>query len=401
MSPAVNGRRPARVLMTADAVGGVWQYSLELARGFAAHGIAPVLAVLGPVPNPTQLLEAAALPPLRLIPTQLPLEWTATAPESLHAAADFLAELALSCGADSIHLHTPALVGAAAWPAPVVAVAHSCVATWWRAVRGSAPLPRDFAWRAAAVAEGLLRADAVIAPSRSFAALVRRVYRVERPIAVVHNGRRAPSRASGQRRRAVLTAGRLWDQGKNMAVLDRAAARLDAAIYAAGPLSGPNGAAIRFSHLNALGPLDELRLAAEYASIQVFAAPSLYEPFGLSVLEAAQAGMALVLADIPTFRELWEGAARFVDPSDADGWTAALAALLDDAETRAHFGAAARTRADTYAADAMVQATIAVHCNVLSWNDPFTSSLPGLTRQSRCVSEMAGSSSAMTSVGAP
>ena len=371
MSPAVNDRRPARVLMTGDAVGGVWQYSLELARGFASRGIAPVLAVLGPVPNATQLLEAAALPALRLIPTQLPLEWTATAPESLHAAADFLAELALSCDADSIHLHTPALVGEAAWPAPVVAVAHSCVATWWSAVRGSTRLPRDFAWRAAAVADGLARADAVIAPSDSFAALLRRVYRLARPIAVVRNGRRAPRLSdTAGRRGAVLTAGRLWDEGKNVAVLDRAAARLDAPIYAAGPLQGPNGTAIGFSSIHPLGPLDAPQLAAEYTSIQVFAAPSLYEPFGLSVLEAAQAGMALALADIPTFRELWDGAACFADPTDAGAWAAALGALLDDAELRQHLAAAAVERAREYAADPMVDATIAVHMDAIAARSP-------------------------------
>jgi glycosyltransferase involved in cell wall biosynthesis len=370
MSPAVSERRPARVLMTADAVGGVWQYSLELAGGFATRGIAPVLAVLGPVPDATQRLEAAALPALRLIPTQLPLEWTATAPESLHASAEFLAELALSCSADSVHLHTPALVGAAAWPAPVVAVAHSCVATWWRAVRGSAALPRDFAWRADAVADGLVRADAVIAPSRSFAALLQHVYRVDRPIAVVHNGRGVPRFRPVDRRRAVLTAGRLWDEGKNIAVLDRAAARLDAPVYAAGPLRGPNGAGIRLSHLHALGPLDTPQLAAEYASIQVFAAPSLYEPFGLSVLEAAQAGMALVLADIPTFRELWDGAALFVDPTDAGAWAAAFSALLDDAEACARLVAAAHTRAGDYATDAMVRATIAVHDSAIAVRSP-------------------------------
>ena len=43
-----------------------------------------------------------------------------------------------------------------------------------------------------------------------------------------------------------------------------------------------------------------------------------YEPFGLAVLEAAQAGMRLVLSDIPSFRELWDGAATFVASRRAD-----------------------------------------------------------------------------------
>lgn len=361
MPPALSGRFPRRVLMTADAVGGVWQYSLELARGFAARGIETVLAVLGPAPSTLQLSEAAGIDGLRVIPTQLPLDWTAAVPESLHAAAHSLAELAASCDVDSIHLHTPALVSDAIWPAPVVAVAHSCVATWWRAVRGGA-MPRDFAWRADCIGEGLAHADAVIAPSRSFAAMLELVYGVHRPITVVHNGRRRAHQVVGaRRRRAVLTAGRLWDEGKNIAVLDRAAARVEAPVYAAGPLSGPNGATIRFSHLRPLGVLDAADLAAEYTSIQVFASPARYEPFGLAVLESAQAGMALVLSDTPTFRELWDGAAWFVDPTDADGFAEVLTTLLDDAETREHLAEAAQIRSRAYGADAMVEAAIAVH----------------------------------------
>ena len=360
---------PERVLMTADAVGGVWQYSLELARGLAAHGVETVLAVLGPAPSAAQLFEASQVLRMRVIPTQLPLDWTAPAPESLHAAAHALAELAARCAVDSVHLHTPALYADARWPAPVVAVAHSCVRTWWRAVHGG-PLPRDLAWRADCAAVGLARADAIIAPSRSFAAALREAYGIARPVSVVHNGRRPARHAPARRRRAVLAAGRLWDEGKNIAVLDRAAARLDAPVYAAGPLAGPHGVAVRFAHLHALGALDATALAAQYASIPIFAAPSRYEPFGLAVLEAAQAGMALVLSDIATFRELWDGAARFVDAADPDAFAAELRALLDDERARARLAAAARVRARDYGANAMVAATLGVHRAALAPSPP-------------------------------
>ena len=49
----------------------------------------------------------------------------------------------------------------------------------------------------------------------------------------------------------------------------------------------------------------------------IYALPARYEPFGLSVLEAALSGCALVLGDIPSLREIWDGAALFVDPDDA------------------------------------------------------------------------------------
>ncbi len=87
----------------------------------------------------------------------------------------------------------------------------------------------------------------------------------------------------------------------------------------------------------------------------MFASPSRYEPFGLAVLEAAQAGQALVLADIPTFRELWDGAALFA--SD-DGFAAALRRALDDP---ARLAAAARKRAGRYTAEVMAERTLALH----------------------------------------
>ena len=127
----------------------------------------------------------------------------------------------------------------------------------------------------------------------------------------------------------MLTAGRLWDDGKGAALLDRIAPRLSAPIRAAGPTSGP-GTQAHLPHLALLGALDEPALAAAYAAATVFASPAHYEPFGLAVLEAAQAGMALVLSDIPTFRELWDGVATFVPANDEASWLDALEGALDD-----------------------------------------------------------------------
>ncbi len=343
---------PSRVLITADAVGGVWRYALTLAEGFAARGIGSVLAVLGPAPDSSQRNECRAIAGLRLVSTGLPLDWTASDPAELTYATERLAALVALTGASSVHLHAPALVGTARWPAPVVAVAHSCVATWWEAVRGG-PLPADFEWRTAMARDGL-RAASVIAPSASHAAALRRVYGAV-DAHVVHNGGQVAS-GSGARSRTVLTAGRLWDEGKNAAALDRAAALLDAPVRAAGPVRGPNGAAAAFSHLKLLGTLDAEALADEYSTASVFASLARYEPFGLAVLEAAQAGCALVLSDIPTFRELWDGGALFVTPDEDPAPT--LKRALDDPGT---LGKLAAARASQYSADAMIDGTLAVH----------------------------------------
>lgn len=349
---------PRRVLLTTDAVGGVWRYVLELAEGLAARGIEPVIAVLGPSPSPTQRAHASRI--AELIDTGLPLDWTAEDEGALAEAADRLADLAGETAADLAHLHAPAFAGWSRWPLPIVAVAHSCVATWWDTVRGTA-LPADLAWRANATARGLHNADTVIAPTAAFSQALRTAYPLERAIAVVHNGRRAPEMVRSPRERAVLAVGRLWDEGKNVAALDRAAPHLGAPVYAAGPIAGPNGAVARFDHIRLLGELDESSLWRRYAGTAILAAPALYEPFGLSVLEAAQAGMALVLGDIPSLRELWDGAAAFVDPGDDEALAHALRGLLDDTDAIERAGALARERARRYTVDAMVAGTIAVH----------------------------------------
>jgi glycosyltransferase involved in cell wall biosynthesis len=62
-------------------------------------------------------------------------------------------------------------------------------------------------------------------------------------------------------------------------------------------------------------------------------------------LEATLAGCALVMADIPTFRELWDGCALFYPPGDADALAAVCRELLQDPEHRQVLARAAAERA--------------------------------------------------------
>jgi glycosyltransferase involved in cell wall biosynthesis len=86
-------------------------------------------------------------------------------------------------------------------------------------------------------------------------------------------------------------------------------------------------------------------LAAEMARASIYALPALYDPFGLSILEAALAGCALVLGDIPPLRELWSGCAVFVEPEDARSLAAALQRLIDAPSVRADLAGRALARA--------------------------------------------------------
>jgi glycosyltransferase involved in cell wall biosynthesis len=349
--------------MTADAVGGVWQYATDLAGALAAHGVRTTLAVLGPAPSTEALAEAVAIPQTRVVITGLSLDWTAADAGEVGEAGRAVAELARETRADVVHLNSPALAAEARFPAPVVSVCHSCLATWWQAVR-SGPLPADFAWRTALLARGYRAADALTAPTAAFARTTAAAYGIPEPF-VVRNGRQPPSRSDELAPQApadlVFTAGRLWDEGKKLLALDRAAARLSVPVVAAGPLTGPNGAAIALPHLQTLGRLPDEEVRAWLYRRPVFASVPRYEPFGLAALEAAQAGCALVLSDIPTLRELWDGAAVFVDPDDDAALADALAGLIADPARRAALGAAAEARADHYTLENAAKGMMAIY----------------------------------------
>jgi glycosyltransferase involved in cell wall biosynthesis len=339
-------RFPRKVCMTTDAVGGVWTYALELADGLSCAGIHVDLAVLGPAPSRPQRELALRIPHLALVETQLPLDWTAFEGSELDRAAKELQAVASAGCADLVHLNAPAQAGLHRWSRPLVVAAHSCVATWWRAC-DSGPMPPDLAWRAERTRRGLKIADLVIAPSRSFARQLEDTYGNKGPIRVVYNCRH-PSKGIPAARDRILTAGRLWDRAKDAASIDRAAALLASPIFAAGPTHGPNGERVTFASLRLLGRLDEHEMRRQYARTRLFVSVARYEPFGLCVLEAAQAGCALVLSDIGSFKELWRGAALFVPANDSVALARTIDWLETHSEVREDLARRARVRAARY-----------------------------------------------------
>jgi glycosyltransferase involved in cell wall biosynthesis len=353
-----------RVLVTADAVGGVWQYSVDLARGLARLGIETVLAVLGPAPSSEQRALAATVPGLKLVETGLALDWLAEDGEALSRAARAVARLARKVDADLVQLNSAALAAEGGFEMPVVVVHHSCVATWWQAVNGTA-LPEDFAWRTEIAARGLEAADLVVTPTAAFGEMVQRCYGLPELPRIVHNGRTPLAVPTAAPHDFVFTAGRLWDEGKNLGTLDAAAGALGVPVRAAGPLKGPNGAEVIFDNIHCLGSLGEEELGRWLSARPVFVSAALYEPFGLAVLEAAAAGCALILSDIPTFRELWDGVATFVPPRDEYAFTAAIASLVGDDFERAVQGRATKERAGRYTPDAMAAQMAALYRSLL------------------------------------
>lgn len=345
---------PPSLLMTADAVGGIWTYAIDLGRELVRKNHRVTVAVLGPGLD-TEKRTAAEAAGLLLVELGFPPEWLAASPAEVAQAGDALSHLAHAEDVDLVHLNHPALAAQTRFERPVVAACHSCVATWWEAVK-NAPLPEPCRWQADLVGRGYRAADTLVAPSRAFAETTQRIYGLDAAPEVVHNGRTAEPAAAAQGApiEAVFTAGRLWDEGKNARTLDRIAALTIAPFRAAGPTQGPDGSSVELKHLETLGSLPEAEMRRLLAERPVFVTAALYEPFGLTVLEAAQAGCALVLSDIDSLRELWSDAALFVSPRDEEAFAAAVGRLLSDEDLRAEYAVAARNRARAFGLDAFV-----------------------------------------------
>jgi glycosyltransferase involved in cell wall biosynthesis len=352
--------RPRRVLMTADTVGGVWTYAIELCRALAARDHEIVLATMGGLPTLAQRREALAIEGVELCPSAYKLVWMDDPWRDVDAAEDWLKELAERFRPDIVHLNDLGH-GDADWPAPVLIVGHSCVLSWWQAVHGE-PAPREWGRYYRRVRANLRAADLVVAPTAAMLDALQRHYGPLNATRVIANGKRARRSADLEKSPLVFSAGRVWDEGKNVAALARAASRIAWPVAVAGENRRADGTTVAFDNVRMLGPLDRDALAEWYARASIYAAPARYEPFGLGILEAAAAGAALVLGDIPSLREIWGNAALFVDPDDDDALARAVTSLIDDPERCVRYALRAQRRAAGYApaaaADAYARAYI-------------------------------------------
>lgn len=348
---------PRRILMTTDAVGGVWRYALDLARGLQRHDVETVLLGFGPRPNRAQQEEAARF--ARLEWSDLPLDWTARSREELAGVQDEITAWAEDFRVDVVQVNAPAQAARLGVSAPIVAAAHSCVTTWFRAVRGG-DLPPAWAWRRDMAREGFAASSMVVAPTRAFARLLFACH-PGLPQAVVAPNASAARAPSADRRPFAYAAARWWDEGKNAAALDAAAGLCRTPVFAAGAVDGPNGTSAAFRSARGLGQLDANSVADLGATAQVFVSPSIYEPFGLAALEAARLGAALVLSDIPTYRELWSGAALFVDPHDPAAIGDAIDRLVADDSQRETLARAAARRAAAFTVEAQAERMLSLY----------------------------------------
>jgi glycosyltransferase involved in cell wall biosynthesis len=333
--------RLTHLVITTDSVGGIWRYCIDLAEELGQRGVEVTIAGLGPPPSVAQGEEARAAG-AELIWLDAPLDWASSGEEGAKEGAAALDRLLRARRPDLLHLNAPALAPFLTINLPRLVVAHSCLGTWWDTMREEV-LPPEWQVHRRMMAAGLRAADLVITPTAAFAEALQRVYGNLPPIHVVPNGCRpiAPAAEKGE---FVFTAGRWWDEAKNLKCLDAVAQELAWPLKAAGPLSGPQGSAVQAQHVDSLGSLSHREIVQWLGRAPIFVSPARYEPFGLAVLEAASAGAALVLSAIPTFRELWGDCAILIDPQQPRAWAQAVNRLIGEPERRQELGQRAQRR---------------------------------------------------------
>lgn len=378
-----------KLLMTADTVGGVWNYALELASALAQRGVEVTIATMGAPLSDAQWSEARALSngesnasgSVDIVESTYSLEWMPEPWDDVDAAGDWLLSLERELRPDVVHLNGY-VHAALEWNAATCVVAHSCVLSWWRAVKGESA-PGEWTRYRDAVSAGLHAAGVVVAPSRAMLTGLEREYGPLPAARVIYNGRNAAQFPVSAKEPFVLSAGRMWDEAKNVAALNEAAPMLDWPVYIAGDAQPRSGSLTDGFHYKVsapyLGRLNSIELAEWMARASIYALPARYEPFGLSALEAALAGCALVLGDIPSLRELWDGAALFVPPSDSTKLGDTIRELIRDDALRGRVAGACRLRAMDFNTKRMADEYMAAYDDALH-------NVPSESRREACAS---------------
>lgn len=171
--------------------------------------------------------------------------------------------------------------------------------------------------------------------------------------------------------RYLLNVGTLQPR-KNLAFLLRAYQRLDnpLPLVVAGKV-GWGETLHQVDNVLLLGLVDEADLPYVYAGAHAFVYPSLYEGFGLPVLEAMACGVPVITSNVSSLPEVGGSAALYIDPHDEESLVAALREVLSyDDLTRVQRSQAAIAQAQKFSWETAAQETYAVYQQVARQESP-------------------------------
>jgi len=283
--------------MTADTMSGVFRHSLELASALGRFEVEVALATMGNALSSEQRAAVARLPHVELFESEWKLEWMDDAWDDVQRASDWLLEVEAETAPDVVHLNGYAHAELD-WYAPCVIAAHSCASLRSNAMR-RAPLPDTLATYRRYVSRGLRAAQQVIAPSRAMIAALEQQYGALASSRVIAHAVDPRAFVPGAKLPYVIAAGHAGDEAKDLSVLSKAATRLEWPLVFAGAAAPLDRSSRALDGVRSLGALSRIELAEWLSRASICALPARDEAFGLPVLEAAHAGCALGLGDIP------------------------------------------------------------------------------------------------------
>ncbi len=343
-----------RVLVTADTFSGVWTYARELVTGLVTQGAQVMLVSFGEIPLPDQTAWMQSLHGLEYHPTAFRLDWMQEGEQDFFAAQEYLCQIVRDSRPDILHLNQLSF-GALPVSQPRVVTAHGDVVTWWLTIHGKEPAHSEWLdWYRKTIVAGLQRAEAVVTTTNWMAQMLRVAYGDDFSGNVISAGRNPiyfnPFVAKEE---LVLAIGRLWDSGKQVSLLTQHSHKLPVCIVGAdNPIPAPAlpiRADVKVStgvnEISVKGAQTESQLRNLYSKSTVFAATSRYDPTGLASIEAAFSRCALVVNDIPVYRELWGDAALYFERNDAESLAEVLAQFDQDRELVRFYGTRAYNRA--------------------------------------------------------
>jgi glycosyltransferase involved in cell wall biosynthesis len=117
--------------------------------------------------------------------------------------------------------------------------------------------------------------------------------------------------------------------------------------------------------LRLLGQVPDEALPAIYQGATLFLYPTLYEGFGLPVVEAMASGVPVITSNTSALREIGEGFAYLVNPLDVEALARAIAQGMADPQRRATLADLGRRRAREFSWERTARRTLAVYKSVL------------------------------------
>src|SRR5690606_17349537 len=194
-----------KILMTTDTLGGVWTYSLELCKALEKYNVQIYLVAMGRWPSESQQQRVSRLKNVILYKSDYKMEWMQDPWEDVKQANKWINTIYHTVLPDIIHLNNYSSIRKQ-WEVPIVTVFHSCVITWWEAVKGE-KTPLQWEKYKQLVKTALNTSDIVVRPTKSILEKAIKTHHITTQTKVIPNGRNIGEYKINEKENFILCTG--------------------------------------------------------------------------------------------------------------------------------------------------------------------------------------------------